>query len=133
LRMITYGWDLLRTQPLERLRTASPVRVSNPPSRPALESALPRGLPLGNRRRGQPRQVTNSPWTRFYKRGRQIAILRRHRATQLDDVGLGLANQEALVSARSERPGSEAHWNGSTLQLLRSVNEDEDSTLTQMP
>src|SRR2546425_13118638 len=26
--MITYGWDLLRTQPLERLRTASPLRGS---------------------------------------------------------------------------------------------------------
>src|SRR2546422_1733560 len=43
--MITYGWDLLRTQPLERLRTASPQYATNPPSQLLLRSALPERLP----------------------------------------------------------------------------------------
>ena len=54
LRMITYGWDLVRTQPLERLRTASPVRASNPGPPLRLSSALPECLPLRSRRIKRP-------------------------------------------------------------------------------
>src|SRR2546427_7871230 len=75
------------TTPSLTLRTASPVRASNPPSRLALGSALPRCLPLGNRRRGKPRLVTNSPWTRFYSGVVRLPSSREHGATQLDDVG----------------------------------------------